>query len=661
MTTQRRYAFPRIKRIRLHSFSLYSLRPDVNVTFEGGVLCLAGANGIGKSTFLATVNYGLTGAVPHPRRRLLSTQTYFKDATDYAGEFFTGRVSENDRDNAAVTVEFKIGVDTFLVTRGLFDPNDVRAFEINGVAQSIADMVTTPLQLSDTYRDCVTRATGLMSFEQFVFLQHFVFTFDEARHLIFWDEAATAQTLFFCFGGNPHDAARADMLNREAEKAGSRGRNAQFQVNNTRKRIDLIQQSLATQTSAPENIDDLDARYQELEKQASNTIERAEKAEGKFSEAEVRVAQHSATVASLRAAYAEVFNRFLHGTSKPSAHPLIARALHESFCGVCETSGATVTEAVRARLDDNICPFCGSAVGGQANSNTDLQDELATIDSRLMAARAVLDESTAAQERLRREAIEAKTRAAEAREALNKFENNHQEATEFLKAQQATNSGPIAQTLDGLRAAMDEFAAARDAEYADRDRLRDELKGLQRELELRYAQAEEFFVPRFRELAGLFLGIDLDVALQLTMPVGVKLIVELRGNARHDENQMSESQRFFVDIALRMALAQQMSTDGAPATLFIDTPEGSLDIAYEDRAGEMFASFVQSGHDMLMTANINSSKLLTTLASRCGAKHMSLNQMTGWTELSDVQQSATHLFQDAYKVITDALHQGPAA
>ena len=109
-----------------------------------------------------------------------------------------------------------------------------------------------------------------------------------------------------------------------------------------------------------------------------------------------------------------------------------------------------------------------------------------------------------------------------------------------------------------------------------------------------------------------------------------------------------------------MALAQQMSAPNGLATLFIDTPEGSLDIAYEDRAGEMFARFTESGHDMLITANINSSKLLSTLAARCGNKGMTLNQMTGWTELSDVQQAATALFQEAYEHILSALRSGPA-
>ncbi len=88
-TKRPRYAFPIITRVHLNAFSLYSLEPNVSLSFGKGVTCLAGANGVGKSTFLATVNFGLTGAVPNPRRRLLSTGQYLRDAQEYTGDFFT--------------------------------------------------------------------------------------------------------------------------------------------------------------------------------------------------------------------------------------------------------------------------------------------------------------------------------------------------------------------------------------------------------------------------------------------------------------------------------------------------------------------------------------------------------------------------------------------
>ncbi len=86
--------------------------------------------------------------------------------------------------------------------------------------------------------------------------------------------------------------------------------------------------------------------------------------------------------------------------------------------------------------------------------------------------------------------------------------------------------------------------------------------------------------------------------------------LEVKSSARRHTYQLSESQRFFVDIALRMALINHMSSKSTKGVLLIDTPEGSLDIAYENRAVDMFADFVELGYGIIMTANINSSRLL---------------------------------------------------
>lgn len=654
------YSFPRITRIQLHSFSLFRLRPDVSVPFSGGVLCLAGANGIGKSTFLSTVNYGLTGAIPHPRRRLLSIQSYLKEATEFTSSFFDGRIDEQDRDAAAITIEFSLIGKNYIVTRGLFDPADVRRLEISS-GSGIENFVDqTSAEREAAYKENLSRDIGLKSFEQFVFLQHFVLTFDESRHLLFWDEAATAQALFLSFGGDPTGAQNADAWNREAEKAGSRGRNFQFQVNNLRKRIEIISQTLGTQNSEPSNIEELDASYQAMVSDLESLVQLSEKAEKRLSETEINLAEKSANVATLRSRYSETFNRYIGSGTKIKDNPLVVAAVRHFRCEICNSTGASVAAHVQHRLDDNHCPLCSSEITSAPAPDQTLREELESTDALLTKARENLEEAVLAKARATNEMKDAQARVAICREKLAAFENSNQDLADQLKGRKASREGPVAQTLKGLEEARTEMTAARDAAYQERDKFRNQLKALQRDLELRYAQAEERFVPRFRQLTNLFLGIDLDVSFSMTPPSGIKLTVEMRGDVRHDQTQMSESQRFFVDIALRMALAQQMSDPAGLATLFIDTPEGSLDIAYEDRAGEMFAEFVESGHDLIITANINSSKLLSTLAQRCGTRRMTLNQMTGWTELSDVQQKATALFHTAYEDIVSALQTGPA-
>jgi ABC-type ATPase involved in cell division len=102
-----------------------------------------------------------------------------------------------------------------------------------------------------------------------------------------------------------------------------------------------------------------------------------------------------------------------------------------------------------------------------------------------------------------------------------------------------------------------------------------------------------------------------------------------------------------------MALSEFMSD--SPATLLVDTPEGSLDVAYEARAGSMFSRFASAGNFILMTANLRGSQLVLRLAGLQHKTGMQVTRMTEWTDLTEVQQSEEKLFLEAYAAIDAAL------
>ncbi len=54
-----KFSLPVFHRVTLKNFSLYTENTEVVIDVADGVSCLVGANGIGKSTFIAAVNYGL--------------------------------------------------------------------------------------------------------------------------------------------------------------------------------------------------------------------------------------------------------------------------------------------------------------------------------------------------------------------------------------------------------------------------------------------------------------------------------------------------------------------------------------------------------------------------------------------------------------------------
>jgi hypothetical protein len=105
-----------------------------------------------------------------------------------------------------------------------------------------------------------------------------------------------------------------------------------------------------------------------------------------------------------------------------------------------------------------------------------------------------------------------------------------------------------------------------------------------------------------------------------------------------------------------MALVIHLSKGNNSASLLIDTPEGSLDIAYENRVGKMFAEFVKEfNQNIVMTANINASQLLVSLAEQCGGEDMEFRRMLEWTDFSEIQKEGEYLFNRVYKNIEKKL------
>ena len=83
----KRFNFPILNKVVLRDFSLFPRRNEIVVEFRDGVVCLAGANGVGKSTFIAAVNFGLTGRVPDPERAFESINEYYAYTETFSEDY----------------------------------------------------------------------------------------------------------------------------------------------------------------------------------------------------------------------------------------------------------------------------------------------------------------------------------------------------------------------------------------------------------------------------------------------------------------------------------------------------------------------------------------------------------------------------------------------
>lgn len=654
----RKISLPTIKRVTLANFDLYRNEPNASTNIERPVFCLIGANGLGKSTFLNTINFAITGAIPDPSRKFQSALDYLRNAerTDRSDDYFSGRISERARPIASATVELVWPSTILSVTRDVFGGGGVTHLKIEDVTNGAIE----DRQLSDDdgngltglYQAKTVELSGLEDFAQFVFLMHFVATFDEGRHLLMWDHAALTNALYLAFGADPIAAKNADKLQSDMDRASSRARNIRYSARHVTERIKQLA-DLLKGTESDDNVTDaeLQAQHDALIARQSEAEQRVHRKQVELRDADLKWTDLSASLTETQLEYRRLFSKRLQQSSSVDHHPIVRATLSEDRCALCGT--VHVATKIQSALDKGDCPLCESVLD-RSDGDEAAITELQRLDHKIARIRDDLATILNGRERLSHEVAAAQAREEAAIEDLRQFEEK--EAAGLAKVQSGSSFSAIQKEIDKLEKERQEFYAQSKAHYRTRDKLREQLRNYEKTLKAQYETASELFVPRFRELAEEFIGLPIDVELEHRQGANVSgfgLRMRMDDQLRAQPDTVSESQRFFIDIALRMALSEYMSQGGA--TLLIDTPEGSLDIAYEARAGSMLSKFVAEGNRVLMTANLRSSELVLRLAKLQKSAGMQVVRMTDWTDLSEVQQSEEELFAEAYNAIDAAL------
>jgi hypothetical protein len=323
---------------------------------------------------------------------------------------------------------------------------------------------------------------------------------------------------------------------------------------------------------------------------------------------------------------------------------------------MCGSEGVHVVENMEKNIYKDKCPLCNTAINETDSAE---QNRLLKIikknDERILSKNLELENLILEVEGKKNDLDKAEIQFKRTEEKLSDFTEDNPNIS-FGKNGKENIDSLITQYRKQASLAEKEAKA----EYDKRDRLKPSYEKLLKNVEASYTEAQDVFVPTFKKLAKSFIGLDLAIHLKsIERKIKtIKLVLELQNTARTESWQLSESQRFFLDIAMRMSLAIFLSSSKNGATMLVDTPEGSLDIAYESRVGTMFSEYVLFYHqNLFMTANINASQLLITLAEKCGKTNMKFRRMLDWTDLSEVQRQGEKYFKRVYSNIEKALNK----
>lgn len=634
----RNLCFPTINRIRLAHFSLYTLKDPIEFSFDKGIICLAGANGLGKSTFLQVINYGLTGVVPKPNQKFVSVDDYYRDILSFTEDYFHGRILPEHQDIAEVELELSFGTTHVKLRRGFVESDALRSLVVNDGNNEKDYADSSPEQRQKVFEELVVNKVGLNSFKEFVFVQAFVFTFDERRYLLFWDPKVLETCLLIFVGVEKSQRAEAERLRREMEKAESRVRNLVYDIKQAKDRLIELESTLKGKKSSKNNTKTYE-EFEALTERAKKAGENVASIQAKILDAKLAIADSAARASVLRNDYKTEFEARLSSKRSARHHPVVKASLLEGVCAVCGADGKHVTATLNAALAAGECPLCGSKESA-GRENPKIISRLKELDKLLSAEKKLLDSKGILISQLEESLARRVSEHHALEKELKEFEEKHRD----IVSRSSVGLGDFTKIKAIYEQNITNLAKERDGQRDLSRKKTDEYRQAQKQLEQQYLEVRDHFVPIFNDLAKLFLGVDLDITME-NREKSVTLVLEVKKAKRRADYQLSESQRFFIDIALRMAFARFASPKETKASLYIDTPEGSLDLAYEAQAGKMIAKFATEGHQVFMTANINTSQLLHSIATNSRACGLGLQRLYQWTELSEVQENQERNFR----------------
>ena len=667
---------PIIKKVVVEDLSLYT--QPIDRTIYPGINMVIGGNGLGKTTLVNTILFALVGNAPYER---LNVRTGKIESTPLINrDYFTGRLKPEDQERAKVTLTLGIDTKEITITRALFRPRIIR-IEAKDEGRNDPEVYEgDPDELEEEYRQMMEQMLDVGRFEHFVFLVAHLLVFGEDRRTLVWDTEVQNRVIRLLFLEREFDK-RFDKLSHQVTRFDTTARHK----SETRKDINrIIEQWLkdrsealagSTPTSEAEK-QRVELRLAELQT-TIDTID--EEIAGLKETLEIELSQLQSLIAeadqielkklSLVKQLEESENRFYSSVyqSVPPEYVLILETLiKQGTCQICGATGDNLKALGQKLKEEGRCIVCGSPVQYSRESEAggdedDLAERINKLRKRLdqleHEQKTCIEAQAAANVEIKRiqDAITQKTRARRQLES---------EMVE-LRSKYITDTGhePFADPqedpwLAKQRRDVDRLTEEINALYQKRDEAREALKRLNKQLTGVLHGVNEELTPLFSHLASKFLGIDCELVVsqrtRAKKPVTF-MYPRFHDKDREEMTQVSESQRFFLDQAFRMALVNWFTRSTDQPTFFVvETPEGSLDLAYERNVADMYIEFGGHGHSIIVTSNLNSSNFLGGLYDCLGddqEKRDRTLDLLHYGRLSSVQQREEHVraFNERYR------------
>lgn len=655
--------FPIFNQLDVADYGLFpgtASSPGLHIIFQSGLTLILGANGLGKTTLVNMLYRLLTGPSDIPglsgTSELGNISLEPKRIPTSERKTFAQRVSDNAK-NSTACLRFKLGENSISVERQLRDLKLIN-FQIDDAGQDTSE---------DSYQQRIADLVGVWSFGDWILLlRHMVFYFEDRRSLV-WDATAQRQLLRFLF--LPATTANKwTQSEREILELDSSVRNLQFaitretfSVTETEAKIksgaDVRQELKALQALQKVDVqkrDDLNDALVDVEARREQARLRFVKAE---QEREARYRELE------RAKLLAIEARF--PKQSDTARYILAQILSEAECLVCGSHVPKTAAELEARINSEKCIVCGS----------DLSSAAAHVSS-----------TTVSDKRVKKFAAALKIIEPELSDSRSLLEATELEYSDLVK-----DSAELDAAVSTRSAKIDSLVRRLPPEEAELHRQREELSNMRGRLaamreklsELRRSftqfieRESRTVVAQSHEINKAFdryaQGFLLESCTLVWSPHKARLgqtgelfefpafELDMTGTdfpsavRRSGPEQVSESQREFIDLAFRMALIEVAGSKGV-GTLVVDAPESSLDAIFVNRAAVVLSRFAKSasGNRLIVTSNLVEGELVPQLLSMSAPAGKELSHLFDLFKVAEPTAAIREL-HDEYRSVINAM------
>ncbi|MGW9321234.1 AAA family ATPase [Paenibacillus chitinolyticus] len=623
---------PILRSISIKNYSLYVQEPTFKFYFLDGISAIIGGNGIGKTTFVEIILYCLLGhrrIYPVLGKKKTKTKEKIIDS-----KFFSSRMNPKYGENpkAEACLEFTLGGNEIIINRSLY-LNQIISLKINEEETILFD--------EDFYRQQITQFSGINSFQMFDnIIRKFLF-FDEKRENIAWDidlQDEILKTLFF----DEEFLHKFRELEEEVIYEDTRGRHKSEDRRLEKESLENLKQEkekLFTEVKKDgESIDliqlyerkvEIETEILDVKNELDDKLdlfnieqERLDNALGEKNTSMQKIEELNTDINKLEAKlYASLYNQL------PEYYLSLERFLiSEGRCLACGTKNKDLKAIATQHKQDGECIICSSKLQDLEAFDPEIVDKINIFVDQRNELQIIVTNKDLEITTLQ---ITVNIINNDVNNIKNKLNDLQREVLYIDSAAAQYNSknssDTYTQIVEVKQKNIDKLTNEITEIYKKRDELKDELNKLHNKFNKVVIGLNKHLSYFFNKYASTFIGLECELTVQnktINKIPHVTYLPKINGSIREGVNSVSESQRFFLDQAFRMAIIDYLqNTIKDFKTFFItETPEGSLDIVYEKQVAEMFTLFARSLNNIIFTSNLNSSNFLLTIYKEINVK-----------------------------------------